>query len=78
MLESETVAAVLLPVLNDRDVFTGKSAAVALGFYTNQAPAVVPALLKASENSRDYYVRPAAMQALRQIAPEAAAKAGVR
>jgi predicted alpha/beta hydrolase family esterase len=74
--DSDQVAAALLLNLKDTDDPTRRGAAVALGFFTNAAPLVTPALLKASED-KSVMVRKAAKEALKQIDPEAAAKTGL-
>ncbi|MDB6063831.1 MAG: repeat-containing protein [Pedosphaera sp.] len=73
----EIAVPALIKCLGDRDFSVKMTAAGAITGFGSDARQAVPALLNALEDS-DAYVKAAARSALKEIDPEAAAKAGVK
>lgn len=75
--EPKTVVPALLRGLDDPDVIMRLYCLKGLAAFTNEAPSIVPSLLRALGDA-NHYVSGTAKYVLKQIDPEAAAKAGVK
>jgi hypothetical protein len=75
--QSQLVVPVLIAALHDPASEVQRQASLALGRYGEKAKAAVPALLEILKHDRNRVDKLTATNALRQIDPESAAKAGV-
>jgi HEAT repeat protein len=76
--EPDRVVPVLIDATHDRSPTVRTSAVGALGLFGPNAKLAVPALVEFLSNAQTSMERWYAEKALRQIDPEAAAKAGVK